>query len=148
MNIIEIFNETSKEIPEIKELKKFVKYALKHENLDNVEFGIIFVDNKKIKKLNKEHRNKDSITDVISFAMEDYKPVLYDKIRVLGDVYISIDKAISQAEDYEHSLLREISFLSIHGLLHLLGYNHIDIKDEEKMFEKQKEILDSYGIKR
>ena len=67
---------------------------------------------------------------------------------MLGDIYISIDKARRQAIEYNHSLLRELSFLSVHGLLHLLGYDHMDEKEEKIMFDKQKEILDNYGIKR
>lgn len=147
MNTIEIFNETEVDIPELREMKKLIKYAMKYEKLDNLEFGIIIVDNKKIKQLNKEYRKIDKETDVISFALEDYKQVIYDKIRVLGDIYISIDKAKEQAKEFNHSLLKELSFLMIHGFLHLLGYDHIDEEDEKNMFAKQKEILDSYGIK-
>lgn len=148
MNTIEIFNETKHEIKEISEMKKLIKYAMKYEKLDNLEFDIIIVDNKKIRELNRDYRKTDKETDVISFAFEDYKPVIYDKIRVLGDVYISLDKAKEQADEYGHSLLRELSFLMIHGFLHLLGYDHINEEDEKVMFEKQKEILDSYGIKK
>ncbi len=147
MNTIEFFNETNIVVPELKEMKRLVKYAMKHEKLDNLEFGVIIVDNKKIRELNREYRKIDKETDVISFALEDYKQVIYDKIRVLGDIYISIDKAKEQAKEYEHSLLKELSFLMIHGFLHLLGYNHINEEDEKIMFEKQKEILDNYGIK-
>jgi len=69
-------------------------------------------------------------------------------VRVLGDIYISYDKVISQAEEYGHSTKREICFLAIHGLLHLLGYDHMNKEDEEKMFKLQKELLNSYGIKK
>lgn len=148
MNTIEFFNETKDVVFEEKELKKLIKHALKCVNLDNVEFSVIFVDNKAIKKLNKDYRKIDMETDVISFALEDYKPVIYDKIRVLGDIYISIEKAKEQANTYNHSYLRELSFLMIHGFLHLLGYDHMNKEDEEIMILKQKEILDSYGIKR
>ncbi len=148
MNIIEVFNETNDSNIDKKEIKKLIKYALKHENLDNVEFDIIFVNNTTIKKLNKEYRNIDKVTDVLTFALEDYQEVIYDKIRVLGDIYISIDKAKEQAFEYEHSFIREISFLTIHGFLHLLGYDHMNKTDEKNMFKKQEEILNGYGIKR
>ncbi len=148
MNTIEIFNETKYDVKEILEMKKLIKYALKYEKLDNVEFDVILVDNKKIKQLNRDYRKIDKETDVISFAFEDYKPVIYDKIRVLGDIYISLDKAKEQANDYDHSLLRELCFLMIHGFLHLLGYDHINEEDEKIMFKKQKEILENYGIKK
>jgi probable rRNA maturation factor len=74
--------------------------------------------------------------------------VKYGKIKVLGDIYISLDKAKSQSIDYGHSYLRELSFLMVHGFLHLLGYDHMNEKDEKEMFELQEEILDEYGIKR
>lgn len=147
MNYFDIINETEKDIKELDEVYNLVEYALKYENLSDVEFNIIIVDNTKIRKLNKDYRNIDRETDVISFALEDYEDIKLEH-RLLGDIYISIDKAESQALEYNHSLLRELGFLSIHGLLHLLGYDHMNPDDEKVMFDKQKEILDSYGIKR
>ncbi|MBQ7140701.1 MAG: rRNA maturation RNase YbeY [Bacilli bacterium] len=147
MNYFEIINETNEEIKELVEVNKLIEYALKHENLENVFFNIIIVDNKKIRELNREYRNKDAYTDVISFALEDFDDIKTE-VRMLGDIYISIDKAQGQAIDYNHSLLRELSFLSIHGLLHLLGYDHMKEDEEKIMFSKQKEILDNYGISR
>lgn len=147
MNYFEIINETNEEIKELVEVNKLIEYALKYENLKNVFFNIIIVDNEKIRELNREYRNKDAYTDVISFALEDFDDIKTE-VRMLGDIYISIDKAHGQAIDYNHSLLRELSFLSIHGLLHLLGYDHMIEEEEKIMFSKQKEILDSYGISR
>ena len=98
--------------------------------------------------MNREYRGIDRETDVISFALEDHKDIEFENLRLLGDVYISIDKARSQALDYGHSLKRELSFLTIHGLLHLLGYDHMKPEDEKVMFGLQEEILDKYGIKR
>ena len=147
MNYFEIINETNEEIKELVEVNKLIEYALKHENLENVFFNIIIVDNKKIRELNREYRNKDAYTDVISFVLEDFDDIKTE-VRMLGDIYISIDKAQGQAIDYNHSLLRELSFLSIHGLLHLLGYDHMKEDEEKIMFSKQKEILDNYGISR
>jgi probable rRNA maturation factor len=106
------------------------------------------VDNKKIREINRDYRNIDRETDVISFALEDFKDITYIDYRLLGDIYISIDKARGQAIEYNHSFLRELSFLTIHGLLHLLGYDHMSEYDEKIMFEKQELILDGYGIKR
>ena len=148
MSNIEFTNETEEELTEVKELKKLIKYAIKYMKLDNLEFGVIFVDNKKIKEINKEYRNIDRETDVITFRLADYEEVIYDKINVLGDIYISLEKARSQSVEYGHSYLRELSFLLIHGFLHLLGYDHMNKEDEEEMFRLQEEILDGYGIKR
>ena len=145
---IEYTNETKEEVKELKEIKKLVKYAVKYMKLDNIEFGIIFVDNKKTKEINKEYRNIDRETDVITFRLADYEEVIYDKINVLGDIYVSIDKARSQSIEYGHSYLRELSFLIVHGFLHLLGYDHMNIEDEKEMFNLQEAILDGYGIKR
>jgi len=147
LNYFEIINETNKEIKELEEVNNLIEYALKHENLENVFFNIIIVDNKKIREINRDYRNKDAYTDVISFALEDYDDIKTE-FRMLGDIYISIDKANGQAIEYNHSLLRELGFLSIHGLLHLLGYDHMKEDEEKIMFSKQKEILDSYGISR
>ena len=148
MNNFEIFNETDEEIKELDGLKGLLDYALSYLKLNNVEFNIIIIDNPRIHEMNKEYRGVDRETDVITFALEDHKDIEFEDLRLVGDVYISIDKARSQAKDYGHSLKREISFLAIHGLLHLLGYDHMNPEDEKVMFGLQDEILDSYGIKR
>ena len=112
-------------------------------------FNLIIVDNKYIHELNKMYRNIDRETDVITFALEDEDTIIIpDNERILGDIYISIDKAKSQAEEYGHSLLRELSFLAVHGFYHLLGYDHQTKEEEEIMFGKQEEVLESYGITR
>ena len=113
--------------------------------------SVSFVDNKYIHKINKKYRGIDRPTDVISFAFVDAEGN-YDKILsspgvvVLGDIYISIDKAKEQAEEYGHSLHRELSFLFVHGLLHLLGFDHMKEEDEKIMFSLQDEILSAKGI--
>ena len=145
LNKFEIINELSN-IEELVEVKKVIDYALKNEKINNVIFNIIIVDNNYIQKLNREYRKIDSPTDVISFALEDNDDINYSPIRLLGDIYISLDKAKEQAKEYNHSLLRELSFLAVHGLLHLLGYDHMNKEDEKIMFEKQERILSSYGI--
>ena len=147
-NIYEIFNETSYQLDEeIKDLEKLLEFTLKNEKLDNVEFNIIFVDNDTIHNINKTYRNVDRVTDVISFALEDNKTIELDH-RLLGDIYICIDKAREQAVEYGHSFKRELSFLTIHGLLHLLGYDHMEEDEEKVMFQKQEEILSLFGINR
>lgn len=148
MNNIGIFNETNEEVKELKLLPQLLEFALKSLNVDNVEFNVILVVNEKIQSINKEYRNKDQVTDVISFALEDFKDIVYEDYRVLGDIYISLDKAKDQAVEYGHSFKREICFLTIHGLLHLLGYDHMNEEDEKIMFSEQERILDEYGIKR
>ena len=146
---IEVFNLTDENLDkELKELKEFLIKVAEDEKLGNVIFNVIIVDNAKIHEINKEYRNIDRETDVISFALEDDKSFNTTEVRMLGDIYISIDKVRSQAKEYGHSFKRELYFLSIHGLLHLLGYDHMTEEDEKKMFGKQEEVLDRYGIKR
>ena len=146
--MFEIFNETDKEIEELKTLNNYIKYVVKKLELEKCEFNIIIVDNERIHEINKEYRNVDRETDVISFAMEDLEDIEYTEFRLLGDIYISLDKVISQANEYGHSKLREICFLATHGILHLLGYDHMKKEEEEEMFKLQNELLDGYNIKR
>ena len=141
----EIINEYKEEIKEIKDIKTIVDSVVKKFNLNTCEFNIILVDNEYIHKLNKEYRNVDRETDVISFALEDDIDIKLDH-RILGDIYISVDKAKAQALEYGHSFKREISFLTVHGMLHLLGYDHMNEKDEKIMFDLQDEILESVGV--
>ena len=148
MNNIEIFNETNELIKELETIEKLLNYAIEHEKLNNLEFNIIIVDNEKIHELIRDFRGIDRPTDVITFALEDNEDFPEMDIRVLGDIYISIDKAKGQAIEYGHSFLRELSFLTIHGFLHLLGYDHMNEDEEKVMFSKQEEILDGFGIKR
>ena len=148
MREVEVFNETNEKLEEIDELSKLFPFLLDYFNLDNVVCSVIIVDNKKIHEINKEYRNIDRETDVISFALEDDETMPEDDIRVLGDIYISIDKAKSQALEYGHSLKRELCFLMTHGFLHLLGYDHMKKEDEEIMFPLQEKILEEYGVRR
>ena len=129
-------------------LDDVIKRTLKHEKIDNCVFSVIFVDEKEIQKINKEYRNIDRVTDVISFAFEDNQDISYNDIRILGDIYICIPKMISQAKEYGHSEKRELSFLTVHGLLHLLGYDHQNKEEEKEMFGLQELILNEADIKR
>ncbi len=144
--MFEIFNETEETIEEIEAMHDVLLIAIQNQKLDYIEFNVILVDNPYIHKLNKEYRNIDRETDVISFALEDTKDITYENYRLLGDIYISIEKAKEQAECYHHSLKRELCFLSVHGFLHLLGYDHMKEEDEKIMFGLQEAILNEAGI--
>ena len=139
--MFEIFNELDYEISETSDMKKVLEIAIKEEKLNDVEFNVILVDNNYIHELNKNYRKIDRETDVITFALEDNEEVNEEEHRLLGDIYISVDKAKSQALEYGHSFKREICFLAVHGFLHLLGYDHMNKHDEEIMFSKQELIL-------
>lgn len=146
---IEVFVQVDEEIEELETVEKVLYSAIEKEKLENVSFNLIIVDNDYIHELNKTYRNIDRETDVITFALEDEDTlVMPSDERILGDIYISIDRARSQAEDYGHSLLRELSFLAVHGFYHLLGYDHMTEEDEKVMFKKQEEVLEVYGIRR
>ena len=142
---IEIFNNSSYNI-ELDDFKKYFLSIMKDLQVEDALVNIIIVDNEEIKKINKEYRNIDNVTDVISFALEDVE--FKTPFRILGDIYISYEKVKEQALKYEHSEKRELYFLSTHGLLHLLGYDHMNEKEEKIMFDLQKELLDKYDIKR
>ena len=106
--------------------------------------------NEEIKNINRDYRDKDSVTDVISFALEEDEVNIIpdDAPRTLGDIVISSDRAKEQAADYGHSYRRELLFLSLHGFLHLLGYDHMESDEEAVMNGKQEEILNAYGVTR
>lgn len=144
--MIEINNLTNEKLDEINELDAYTKYLLDYMKID-ASFSVIIVDNEKIHEINKQYRGIDRPTDVISFALEEDEN--YEiKMRLLGDIYISIDKVYEQAKEYNHSVKRELFFLVTHGFLHLLGYDHMEKDEEEEMFSLQEKILDSYGVKR
>ncbi len=147
---ISLFNETEEKLDdELKKVHEVLIHGLKKLKIDEAIFNVIIVDNNYIHELNKNYRGIDRETDVITFALEDDESlVVGSDERILGDIYISIDKARSQAEEYGHSFMREICFLAVHGFYHLLGYDHMTEEDEKVMFGKQKEVLEEYGITR
>lgn len=118
----------------------------------SAEVSVTFVDNEQIKELNKKHRNIDSETDVLSFPLGENG--VFDEnpatgAYMLGDVVISIEKAMQQADEYGHSLDREMAFLTVHSMLHLLGYDHVNGGLEEvRMREKEETVLTQLGLKR
>ena len=149
MNKLEVFKQVEEEIIELEEVEKVLYKAMEKEGLENTSFNLIIVDNEYIHELNRNYRNIDRETDVITFALEDEDSLVVGlDERILGDIYISIDKARSQAEEYGHGLLRELAFLAVHGFYHLLGYDHMSQEEEEIMFKKQEEVLLEYGISR
>lgn len=142
-----VINTTKKEVS-IEDIKNICELTFKKLKVKNPVYNIVIVNNKKIREINKNYRGKDEATDVISFAFEETVNFNYKNKRFLGEIYISIDKAISQATEYNHSLKREICFLTVHGLLHLLGYDHIKEEDRKKMRELEESVLESYEAKR
>lgn len=135
-------------------LERLLNFAAEKEKVDNgSELSVTFVTNDRIQEINREYRDKNRPTDVISFAMEELGegeiPLIgADMPRVLGDIIISVAKTKEQAAEYGHSFRRELGFLAVHGFLHLLGYDHEEEAEEKKMFARQKELLDEFGLQR
>lgn len=142
-----IFNTTDEKI-DTTELSNVLEFACKHLNIENPLLNVVIVDNKRIQEINRDYRNKDAVTDVISFAFEEVEDVKYDGIRYLGEIYISYERCVSQASEYNHSVKREFCYLAVHGLLHLLGYDHMNEEDKKVMRGLEEEILNEYDIKR
>lgn len=133
-----------------KQFFMIIETTLNHLNIeDDVELSCLLIDDKQIHEINKQYRDIDRSTDVISFALEDSEDFMVEGMpRSLGDIFISVEHAMAQAKEYEHSLHREMCFLFTHGLLHLLGYDHMNEEDEKEMFSLQKEILGMLHIER
>lgn len=142
-------------------IKRVLERALKHLNQPSelLEMSLSIVSPEQIQELNKSFREVDKVTDVLSFPTcdnptrgaitvmcEDVNPET-DLVNI-GDIVICLERAKEQAKEYGHSLKRELAFLSLHGLLHLLGYDHVEEEDEKQMIALQKEILDQAGITR
>ena len=147
------FNSKFEEYEEYEEqFLSLMEIALKMLNIKcDPIVSVSLVDNRYIHRINKKYRHIDRPTDVISFAFLDdghqYEQVLFKEGMVaLGDIYISVEKAKEQAEEYGHSIKRELLFLFVHGLLHLLGYDHMNKEDEEVMFSLQDKILKEKGV--
>ena len=146
--MFELINNSNQVLSEEKLLNDYIKYLVKKLELEKCEFNVIIINNEEIRKINREYRNIDRETDVISFALEDEMDIKYDDFRLLGDIYISLDKAYSQAMEYGHSRERELCFLITHGILHLLGYDHMKPDDEREMFTLQESLLEGYNMRR
>ncbi|HLR40727.1 MAG TPA: rRNA maturation RNase YbeY, partial [Virgibacillus sp.] len=143
------FHDQTRSVPtdDIDLLQRLIIFTAEREGVSReAEVSINFVDNKEIQELNRNYRQQDKTTDVISFALQESVDGELDIVGediplVLGDIVISVDKAKEQAVEYNHSLERELGFLTVHGFLHLLGYDHMTEEDEKKMFQKQEAIL-------
>ncbi|MBO8435045.1 MAG: rRNA maturation RNase YbeY [Tyzzerella sp.] len=135
-------------------IEKIALLSLEYEDFDtDCEISVSLVDNNEIKDINSRFRNIDSATDVLSFPQLTFEEdeicdVNENDEIILGDIIISVERAMEQAKEYGHSLKREIAFLTAHSMLHLLGYDHMVKEEEEVMFKKQKEILNIAGIPR
>jgi probable rRNA maturation factor len=135
---INLHNQTSEDIKEIKKLLKKIFRPIKNKN----NMQIIFVTQEEIRELNKNFRNIDKSTDVLSFPNDD------ETDNSVGDIFISIEQARLQANDYGHSFEREIGFLAVHGYLHLLGFDHHSEPEEKFMVELQEKILKKAKLER
>ncbi len=146
-----------------KSLRDLVRSAAKATLLymdfsTKVEISVMFTDNQEIKELNHIHRGLDRATDVLSFPLIEYDEegnVISEFMdfnqsgeMVLGDIVISLERAAKQAEEYGHSFNREVGFLTVHSMLHLLGYDHMTPEDEEEMFSYQEDILSQMNLSR
>lgn len=134
-------------------IRKCCEEALAEESINSAaEVSVTVVDNSEIRELNREHRDKDSVTDVLSFPMGDSGEFDINPDTgciMLGDIVISAPRAEEQAKEYGHSLMRELCFLATHSMFHLLGYDHEVSAEEEKiMFDKQGRVLEKLGITR
>lgn len=137
-------------------IRNVLQEAAKLEEIADGEVSVSLVDNQTIHQLNKDYRNIDRPTDVLSFAMnesvDDDMEIFYEEedefTNMLGDIIISIPRTVEQANDYRHSFSRELGFLSVHGFLHLLGYDHEDEESEKIMFAKQEEVLNRLNLLR
>ncbi len=147
-------NETDEKLTySLKRLvRRAVIYSLDHEGFfNNAEVSVTFTDNEGIRKLNLQYRGIDKPTDVLSFPLTDYEggeePPADEEAVSLGDIVISLERAREQADEFGHSFVREIAFLTVHSMLHLLGYDHVNSDEEDReMCKKQKQILISMGL--
>ena len=136
---IEMVDETGQVSDEIlKQTQEILEFAAQKIGKEDKEMAVTFVTNERSHELNLEYRDTDRPTDVISFEFDTY----------IGELFISIDKAREQAEEYGHSFEREMGFLAVHGFLHINGYDHYTPEEEKEMFGLQEEILTAYGLTR
>lgn len=156
--IVELYDEQQTLTDELTQMVQDVlAYAADYLELEeNCAMSVIIVDNEEIQNINREYRQKDAVTDVISFALEesvvedDFSAIqeVMDESRELGDIFVSFQRAQEQAVEYGHSFKRELGFLVVHGFLHLNGYDHMTDEEEAEMFNLQRDILDGFGLVR
>ena len=133
--------------------RRAVEAVIEHEQYNNAcEVSVTYTDNEGIHALNKQYRNIDSPTDVLSFPLMDFsgesdEPVADEPVVSLGDIVISLERAREQAEEFGHSFEREVAFLTVHSMLHLLGYDHeTGEEDEEDMRARQRAVMEMLGL--
>lgn len=137
------------EFIDLEKIETYIKDVLKKEYPEDEDLylSLLLTGNEHIQEINKEYRDKDSATDVISFAYHedrcDFAPYT-----TLGDIIISLERVDEQGIEYEHGFVREFYYVLTHGILHLLGYDHIEEEDKKEMREKEEEILESFGYRR
>ena len=156
--MIKINNEQQKvEISEtdLDLIRQLYDYLLEQEEIAiKAETSLTFVDNDEIRELNLQYRNIDSETDVLSFPLyeakelEEIKKTESEEMFLLGDIVISLEKAVEQAEDFGHSFSRELLYLFVHGMLHLLGFDHLEEDEKKEMRTREEEILNKFSISR
>ncbi len=131
-------------------IRQSIVATLESEEIyEDVEVSLLLIDNKEIKHLNNEYRNVNEATDVLSFPMyDDLEEALDEDYLYLGDIVISGERAVEQASDYGHSVEREIGYLTVHSVLHLLGYDHMDEEEKKVMREREEMILEKINLKR
>ena len=120
-------------------------------DVENGEVSVTLTNNAYIRTLNKQYRGIDRSTDVLSFALNESDEPTVDgglAVNVLGDLIISVERAEAQATDYGHSVRREMAFLTVHGMLHLLGYDHMEDEERAEMEAEQRFVMDKLGIPR
>lgn len=135
---VNFFNQTNEDTLNY---EKIILKALSNEKNEKT-IEIIFVDNELMQQMNNYYRQINRPTDVLSFINDDLEDTS------LGDVFINVEQAKIQAQEYQHSIEREIAFLAVHGYLHLIGYDHETKEDEEIMFSLQEKILNKANIER
>lgn len=140
------------EIPDVPDdctemITRAAEYALSQEGARG-SVSVAIVGPEEIQRLNREFRKIDSVTDVLTFPAWEGEEIQSPSDGYLGDIAICYQRAVKQAEEYGHSIEREISFLTIHGILHILGYDHMDEESEKVMFQRQNEILRQMGVNR
>ena len=144
--MIDITNVSSNTTFDAEIVHKAVLVTLKTHNLEDYEVSVLLTDDSRITELNLEYRGIDAPTDVLAFAMREDEDSNLMNPNILGDIVISLETAERQAENETHSLEEEVAFLTVHGVLHLLGYDHQTQEEATVMFEKQKNILENLKV--
>ena len=115
---------------------------------EEAEISVLICDADTIHELNRDYRNVDAPTDVLSFALNEVEEDIPEEETELGDIVINLDRAIQQAKEFGHSTEREVAYLSVHGFLHILGYDHYDPEEKKAMRKAEEDILSACGITR